>query len=134
MLTILAVEDVERSARFYRGVFGWPARVDVPVYVEFELAGGAGLGVYQREAFAQNPGQEPAVTPAGAISATEIYLQQENLDACIAKLEAHGAKKLSERAPRPWGDEAAYYADPDGNVVVVAAPLSGADGGENESS
>jgi|GEM_PF-59048 len=126
LLTILAVEDVERSARFYRGVFGWPARVDVSIYVEFELPGGAGLGVYQREAFAENPGQEPAVTPAGAISATEIYLQQDNLDACIAKLESVGARKLSDRAARPWGDEAAYYADPDGNVVVVASALPAA--------
>lgn len=134
LLTILAVEDVERSACFYRGVFGWPARVEVSAYVEFELPGGCGLGVYQREAFSENTGQRPAVTPAGAISATEIYLQHENLEECIARLEAHGAKKLSERADRLWGDEAAYYADPDGNVVVVAAPLSGAGGTENETS
>ena len=26
-------------------------------------------------------------------------------------------------APRDWGDEAAYFADPDGNVLVVARPL-----------
>ncbi len=123
LLTILAVEDIERSVRFYRGVFGWSARVEVPVYVEFEFPSGCGLGVYQRDAFAKNPGHQPAAIPKGAISATEIYLYQEDLDAAIAKLEAAGARKLSDRAPRPWGDEAAYYADPDGNVVVVARPL-----------
>ncbi|MBI2932661.1 MAG: VOC family protein, partial [Planctomycetes bacterium] len=41
----------------------------------------------------------------------------------IARIEATGARLLSARAPRPWGDEAAYYADPDGNVVVLARRL-----------
>ena len=40
VLTILAVRDLERSVAFYRAAFGWPARVEVPAYVEFELPGG----------------------------------------------------------------------------------------------
>jgi len=38
-------------------------------------------------------------------------------------LEAAGARLLSAAAPRDWGDEAAYFADPDGNVLVVARPV-----------
>ncbi len=68
-IVIFAVEDVERSAAFYRQAFAWTARVSTPVYVELETA---------------------------------------------------GARCLSPRAVRPWGDEAAYYADPDGNVIAVA--------------
>ncbi len=33
---------------------------------------------------------------------------------------AAGARELSPLAPRDWGDEAAYFADPDGNVLAVA--------------
>jgi flavin reductase (DIM6/NTAB) family NADH-FMN oxidoreductase RutF/predicted enzyme related to lactoylglutathione lyase len=123
ILTIVAVADLERVARFYRDAFGWPTRVEVPVYVEFVLPDGRGLGLYRREAFARNTGQAPAAVQDGAITGTEIYLYCEDLDAAVARLESAGARKLSERAARDWGDEAAYYADPDGNVLVVAYPL-----------
>src|SRR5207244_3574714 len=40
-----------------------------------------------------------------------------------ASLVAAGARPLSPRAPRVWGDEAAYFADPDGHVVAVSRHL-----------
>lgn len=126
VLTILAVTDLSRAATFYREAFGWPVRVDVPVYVELALPDGRGLGVYQREAFARNTEQLPAATPPGAITATELYLHCDDLDDAIALLQRAGARELSARAPRPWGDEAAYFTDPDGNVLVVARPLAAA--------
>jgi len=33
ILTILAVADLETAAKFYQQAFGWPMRVEVPVYV-----------------------------------------------------------------------------------------------------
>jgi predicted ester cyclase/predicted enzyme related to lactoylglutathione lyase len=123
-LTILAVADVERSARFYRGAFGWPTRVEVPAYVELEQGKGRALGLYLREGFARNTGLAPRAVPSGAISGTEIYLRCPDLDTAIARIEEAGARRLSPRAAKDWGDEAAYYADPDGNVVVVARPLA----------
>ena len=123
VLTIFATTDLERSVRFYREAFGWPARVEAPVYVELELPDGRGFGVYQRDSWAKNVGRAPIEAPPGEVTATEIYLHCDDLDAAIAHLERAGAQKLSERAPRDWGDEAAYYADPDGNVLVVARPM-----------
>jgi predicted enzyme related to lactoylglutathione lyase len=122
VVTILAVDDVERAARFYRQAFGWPIRVDVPVLVEFALPGGGGLSVYKRSGFARNTGLPPQPKPAGATTATELYFHVEDLDAAEERLTAAGARLLSPRAPRDWGDEATYYADPEGNVVVVARP------------
>src|SRR5262245_59831607 len=40
LLTILAVDDLARAARFYEAAFGWRRHVDVPVYVEFETGSG----------------------------------------------------------------------------------------------
>jgi uncharacterized glyoxalase superfamily protein PhnB len=40
-----------------------------------------------------------------------------------ASLEAAGARPLKELAPQSWGEEAAWFADPDGNVVAVAQYL-----------
>jgi len=120
VLTILAVSDLSRATDFYRSAFGWPVQVEVPTYVEFVLPGGRGLGLYQREGFARNTGRLPVTTPPDCITGTEIYLRCPDLDAAEVALREAGAKPLSSRALRAWGDEAAYYADPDGNVVVVA--------------
>ena len=122
VLTILAVEDLARSVAFYREAFGWPARVEVPVYVELALPDGNGLGLYAQAGFASNVGQVPTLATPERIGGTELYLRVDDLDEAIRRLAAAGARLLSARAPRDWGDEAAYYADPDGNVLVVARP------------
>lgn len=44
----------------------------------------------------------------------------------IAALAAMGIRMFTARpevaSARGWGDEAVYYADPDGNVLVLARP------------
>jgi predicted enzyme related to lactoylglutathione lyase len=123
-ITILAVADLPRAMAFYDAAFEWRRVVDTPVYVELD-AGGHHLGLYQRDGFAKNTKQAPTRAPDGEITATEIYVRVGDLDAAIARLSRHGARVLSPRAPRPWGDDAAYFADPDGNVLVLAALSAG---------
>jgi catechol 2,3-dioxygenase-like lactoylglutathione lyase family enzyme len=125
VLTILAVDDVARATAFYRDAFGWPETVAVPIYAELALPGGMRLGLYARDGFARNTGRAPARVPAGHLTATELYLHVDDLDGAIGRLRAAGAAELSPRARRDWGDDAAYFADPDGNVVVVATPARG---------
>jgi predicted enzyme related to lactoylglutathione lyase len=122
VLTILAVDDVARASAFYRAAFGWAQLVDVPVYAELAVPGGMRLGLYERAGFGRNTGQVPERIPSGALAPTELYFHCDDLAGAIARLEAAGARLLSPRALRPWGDEAAYFADPDGNVLVVARP------------
>jgi predicted enzyme related to lactoylglutathione lyase len=38
----------------------------------------------------------------------------------IARIEAAGGRPLSPLRLREWGETAAWFADPDGNVVAVA--------------
>ena len=78
------------------------------------------LGLYAREAFARNVGEPPHGIPAGSIAATELYVYPDDLDATAARLVAAGARPLSALAPRDWGDEVAYFADLDGNVIALA--------------
>jgi len=123
VLTILAVEDLDASSAFYQAAFGWPRAVETPVYVELALPGEQRVGLYQREGFGKNAGALPVRTPPGELAPTELYFHTENVEAAIARLEDAGARPLSPLAPRDWGDEAAYFADPSGNVLVVARPL-----------
>ncbi len=124
LLVILAVEDLPRAAAFYDAAFGWEVGVDVSVYREYRVPGGTGVGLYVRGGFARNIGVVPASVPAGAVTSTELYAWVDDLPAAVARLERAGARLLSPAAPRDWGDDAAYFADPDGNVIAVAVPRS----------
>ncbi len=123
-LIILAVADLARAVGFYLEAFDWEVRAKAPVYVEFDLGGGRALGLYERKAFARNTGRVPRKLPDGAIGGTELYLRCEDVGAAVTRLLKAGARALSGLSTRDWGDEAAYLADPDGNVIVVARRIA----------
>ena len=60
--------------------------------------------------------------PTDKTTATEVYLHCKGLDGAIARVAEAGGTPLCPLAPRVWGDDAAYFADPDGSVVVLARP------------
>lgn len=122
VLTILAVSRLEEVVAFYQAAFDWERTVETPVYVEFALPDGQRIGVYQREAVGRNTRQVPAAIPDGMLAPVELYFHADDLDGAITRLVAAGAHTLSPLALRDWGDEAAYFADPAGNVVVIARP------------
>ncbi|HSK01234.1 MAG TPA: VOC family protein [Kofleriaceae bacterium] len=120
-LVILAVRDRARMTAFYRRVLEWSQVVDAPVYAELQSPDGLRLGLYAEEGFGRNIGAVPEPSPP--ITRTELYLQCDDLHAAIERAEEAGARPLSPLGPRDWGDEAAYFADPEGNVLVLAKPL-----------
>ncbi len=126
-LTVLAVADVSVSAAFYRAVLGWTQVVDEPVFAQFDGPGGARVGLYQRDGFAGTAGAPVTAPPtAGAVTGAELYLHVDDgaaLDDAIARITSAGGRPLSPRAPRMWGDETAYFADPDGHVVAIGRSL-----------
>jgi uncharacterized glyoxalase superfamily protein PhnB len=119
-LVILAVHDLHHAVRFYQEAFGSTCTVDVPVYVEFSLSDGFRLGLYERKAFSMNTGIMPGEIQRGGISATELYLYADELETLMERLEEGGARRLSPLQMRSWGEEVAYYTDPDGNVLAIA--------------
>ena len=121
--TIIAVSDLERSTQFYSEIFQWKLFLQEEAVTIFELPDKNHFMLYKKESFAINLGQQPIMVPDGSITATEFYFHTQNLEEVIQRLETHGARTLSPLAERSWGDEAAYYSDPDGNVIAVGRPL-----------
>ena len=121
MQVIFAVSDVRQSVAFYEQAFGWPRnqRIDYSNYVEFVLEGGS-LGLYERSGYAEEVGAEPVLVPEDAVAPAYLYVRVEDAVAAAARLEAAGARPLSPLVDRSWGERAAWFADPDGNVVAVA--------------
>jgi predicted enzyme related to lactoylglutathione lyase len=123
VLIVLACDDVARAKTFYASVFGWPVVVDLPVYVELEVPTGLRVGLYARVGFERNTGQAAAPRPPRGTTACELYLRVDDVGAALARCLAAGGRLLSGQALRPWGDEAAYVADPDDNVVALSRPV-----------
>lgn len=121
--TILAVADLAHSVAFYRDVFAWPFQTQTDTFVAFDLGDHTNLGLYVREGFAKSAGKAPFTLPYGDVAGTELYLVFDDPSPYLERLKTRGARVLSPWSARPWGDEAAYFADPDGNVLAVARRL-----------
>lgn len=125
MHLVLAVSDVDRSYDFYRSVFGWSSHLEWPgEYTELVVTKDDRLGLYRRDGWAETAGADP-VDVDGRVSPAYLYVRVEDLDGTIERLLEAGARPLSPRSERGWGDEAAYFADPDGNVVAVGRYIHG---------
>jgi catechol 2,3-dioxygenase-like lactoylglutathione lyase family enzyme len=124
MQVIFAVTDLERSLAFYEQALGWPRneRIGYSNYVELLPTDGGALGLYARDGFAGTVGAEPFSVENGAVAPAYLYVRVDDVESSVARIEAAGGRPLSPLAPRRWGETAAWFADPDGNVIAVASP------------
>jgi catechol 2,3-dioxygenase-like lactoylglutathione lyase family enzyme len=119
---IFAVSDVRQSAALYEQAFGWPRnqRIDYSNYIELVVDEGSSLGLYERSGYAEEVGAEPVLVPPDGVAPAYLYVRVDDAVEVAARLEAAGARPLSPLVDRSWGERAAWFADPDGNVVAVA--------------
>lgn len=54
----------------------------------------------------------------------ELCINVADTDAVVAALNAIGAPTVLAPIDLPWGERAAYVEDPDGNMVMLAAPVA----------
>jgi catechol 2,3-dioxygenase-like lactoylglutathione lyase family enzyme len=120
---VLAVSDVDRAKQFYGDAFGWKPHLEWPgEYAELELPDNDWLGLYREDGFAESAGAPVEELKRGRYSGAELYVQVTDVGEATKALREAGAKALSPLAKRGWGHDAAYFADPDGNIVAVARP------------
>lgn len=122
---ILFVRDQAASAAFYARVLDRAPSLDVPGMTELALASGAVLGLMPESGIRRILGDaigDPSVAreaPRG-----ELYLVVDDPAAWLARALGAGARLVSALAPRNWGDDVAYCADPDGHLIAFARPSS----------
>lgn len=118
---ILYVSDQVRSATFYATLLGKAPALDVPGMTEFDL-GGCTLGLMPEAGIARIiNGPLPHPARGAGIPRCELYLLVDDLDATMRMATEAGALLVDAAAPRDWGHRVAYFADPDGHVIALAA-------------
>lgn len=115
----LGVRDLAAAVRFYEQGLGLP-RMASPPEVAFFTLQGTWLGLYGRDALAQD-----ATVPAdgsgfeGFALAHNVASEQQ-VDALLAQAVAAGATLVRPARHTDWGGYSGYFADPDGHLWEVA--------------
>jgi len=124
---IVYAEDVERSIRFYRDLFGfevvyrWPPEGE-PDFAFLRLEP-LGIGLVSRSAPEELLGREPVT---GSPPRFELCIYADDVDRAAEELVAGGARLLAPPADQPWGERLCYVEDPDGNPIQVTMRIRGA--------
>lgn len=125
VMAMLSVADLQRSMQFYRDTLGGRPAYQFPPEGEpafVTLAFGStelGIGRLTAEPL-HGQLQRPATGHR-----IELCINVPDTDEAVAGLVAVGMRVIMPATDFPWGERAAYVEDPDGNLVMLAAPSAG---------
>lgn len=126
----LAVDDLERSLRFYRALgFESPGVVGTEFTGDdthpggaaamFELGGGLILSLYGRSDLAKDANMPVTASAGGDFSIGHLVDSRAQVDIVLAEAQAAGATLTDAPHERPWGIYSGYFRDPDGHLWEV---------------
>lgn len=121
----LAVDDLERSLRFYRdglgletpGIIGQEFEGGAVVF--FELAGGLRLAIWPRQSLARDAGLQITAPNSTELSLGHNVASRTDVDRVMEEAQFAGAKIVKEAQDTFWGGYAGYFLDPDGHLWEV---------------
>jgi lactoylglutathione lyase len=119
LLPVVLTDDVPRLKAFYRDVVGLPIQSDEGNFIRFGT-GQSHLAIMDRGVVGHIAGERGRIRPGDKGFRFELYFQVEDAQPITVRLQKSGAVMVSALAPRPWGDRAAYFLDPDENLIAVA--------------
>jgi predicted lactoylglutathione lyase len=117
----LGVEDVKRSAEFYRrlGFIQRPNNDDENI-VFFGLTSGLVLALYWREALAEDIRTDSTGDGFRGFTLAHNVASEEEVDHVLAEAVHCGAILIKRGEMVFWGGYSGYFADPDGFLWEVA--------------
>jgi catechol 2,3-dioxygenase-like lactoylglutathione lyase family enzyme len=118
----LFVEDLPRTAAFYRDVFGLESVHEDDDATAFRF--GATILNLLRTSAAHELVEPVAVAGPGAGVRFQLTVWVDDVDAVCADLKKRGVALLNGPMDREWGQRTAAFADPSGHVWEVAQDLS----------
>lgn len=115
--TVLIVNDLETSMRFYRDVLGLEIVVSDPVSFAFRMDN-HDFVLLSPSAAAEMVGEAALELNNGSVSGNRVLLCAgvDDVDATYAALTAKGLAFIKPPVDQAWGRRTAYFADPEGNL------------------
>jgi hypothetical protein len=115
----LGVRDLEVAVRFYEEGLGFP-RMESPPSVAFFTLNGSWLGLYGREALAEDAQVSPDGSGFNSFALAHNVESEQEVDALLAQAVAAGATLVKPGQKVFWGGYSGYFKDPDGHLWEIA--------------
>jgi lactoylglutathione lyase len=125
IIPMLSVADMTAALKFYRETLGGQQIYQFPeegeaVFLTLRFGDTElGIGLLTDAPMHGRP-QRPATGHR-----VELCINVADADEAVAALNAIGARTVTPPVDLPWGERSAYVEDPDGNLVMLAAPGKG---------
>ncbi|MDX9864104.1 MAG: VOC family protein [Anaerolineaceae bacterium] len=118
--------DLPAMRDFYRDVMGFPVQLELGGdYVEF-ASEGVRFALTTLEVMSEATEGHPGYARARRGQFFELAFpceSPEEVDEDYARIVKQGALPIRPPEDMPWGQRAAFFADPDGNIHELFAPL-----------
>ena len=115
----LGVSDIQRSIEFYERGLGFP-RMDSPPEVAFFTLNGTWLGLYGRDALAEDAQVGAASGGFAGFSLAHNVSSEDEVDQVMSQAASAGAVVTKSARKTEWGGYAGYFSDPDGYLWEIA--------------
>ena len=115
----LGVSDLKVSIRFYQEGLGFP-KMESPPGVAFFSLNGSWLGLYGREALAEDATVSPEGSGFKGFTLSHNVASESEVDQTVDEAVSAGATLVKPPQKVFWGGYSGYFQDPDGYLWEVA--------------
>lgn len=115
----LGVRDLAASVKFYEEGLGLPRRESPPEVAFFTLEG-TWLGLYGRDALAEDAGVSAEGDGFRSVALAHNVASDEDVDAVVRQAVEAGGRLVKLPQKVSWGGYSGYFSDPDGHLWEVA--------------
>ena len=114
---LIVVDDIERSKKFYRDLFGLETVLDNDGNVILT----EGLVLQDKNIWKDF--LKKNIIPAS--NSLELYFEEKNIEGFVSKLEQTypDIQYVNRLMTHEWGQKVVRFYDPDGNLIEVGTPM-----------
>ena len=115
----LGVRDLAAAVKFYETGLGFP-RMESPPEVAFFTLNGSWLGLYSRNALAEDATVPPEGNGFEGFTLSHNVSSEEEVEQVMGQALAAGAALVKAAQKVFWGGYSGYFKDPDGHLWEIA--------------
>lgn len=115
---LIVTEDIERSKKFYKDLFG----LEVVLDNEGNVILTEGLVLQDKRIWKSFLGRDII----SENNASELYFEEKNIEDFVQKLDTYEmpVTYVNRLMQHSWGQKVVRFYDPDGNLIEVGTPMS----------
>ncbi|HOI41245.1 MAG TPA: VOC family protein [Methanobacterium sp.] len=116
---LLAVQDMEKSKKFYTELLEQELEIDHGANVSFK----AGFAIHDARHYQELLRESSPIKTDVKKNFMELYFESDDLEGIQDKLESDNVRFVHKITEQPWGQRVMRFYDPDDYIIEVGEPL-----------